>query len=89
MLGIELGQGGIALLRLGHPEPAAVLWGAGAPPHSTPDFVTKMVMDTEARLIDALGPDRFAALRERGASMDPRTAVDFLRTEASRALGDV
>jgi hypothetical protein len=66
-----------------------VLWGAGAPPDSAPDFVTNMVMDIEARLIDALGPDRLDALRERGAAMDPRTAVDFLRTEASRALGDV
>lgn len=65
MLGPSLGQGALALRRLGHPESAAVL-----------------------SLVEALGADRVAVLRERGAAMDPRTAVEYLRTEASPALTD-
>jgi hypothetical protein len=43
---------------------------------------------TDAAVLEGLGRERAAALREQGAAMTPAEAVAYLKAETNRALGD-
>ena len=83
-------QASLALVALGHPEPAALAIGAAD------DFLlgAVSVLWSEARcaaneraLVEMLGEQEFATLTARGAALSADEAVAFLRGEADRVLG--
>jgi predicted ATPase len=80
--------GGGALCRLGHHEPAAVLTGKAEavwePWRFTPEGV-EAVASTNAALIEALGEERLAALKERGAALGITEAIAYLHDAADLA----
>jgi predicted ATPase len=84
----------VALVGLGYPEPAAVLVGAadakGPAGIRRPleDWGIEMAVSTDASLLASLGEERLAALRSRGAVLEPAEALAFLRAEAERVLDD-
>ena len=84
----------VALVGLGHPEPAAVLVGAADAKgpvgirRPLEDWGIEMAASTDAALLAALGEERLTALRHRGASLEPADVVAYLRAEADRVLGD-
>ena len=86
-----------ALARLGHYEPAAILLGAGdarfsREPGPASEELRREFLDiiaaTESLLQEAIEPDRLRHLSAEGAAMPDRDLVEYLRAEASRALGD-
>ena len=81
----------LALIGLGHLEPAAVLQGAAdvrTDRSWLPAWAIELVTSTDAALLARLGEERLAELRARGASLDHADAVAYLRAEAERVLGD-
>lgn len=54
--------------------------------HSAEGF--ELALQTKAELLERLGQDRFTALHDRGAALEPADAVAYLRAEAVRVLGD-
>ena len=86
-----------AFARLGHYEPAAILLGAGDARFSREaasgsqellqEFLD-IVAATESLLKEAIEPDRLPLLLAEGAAMPDRDLVEYLRTEANRALAD-
>ena len=73
---------GVALAGLGHFEPAAVLFGAIKDTKSIgrpSSWFVETTASTDAALLAGLGEDRLAALRDRGAALEPAEAVAYLR----------
>jgi hypothetical protein len=83
----------VAFVGLGHAEPAAVLVGAadatGPAGIRRPleDWGIAMAESTDETLLDVLGDDQLAALRDRGAALRTSDVVAFLCSEADRVLG--
>ena len=82
-----------AFAGLGHLEPAAVLAGPAdlRVDHSRAPWAIEdvdLAALTDDALLEGLGDERYAALRDRGAALQPTEAVAYLRAEAERVLGD-
>jgi predicted ATPase/DNA-binding SARP family transcriptional activator len=79
---------GAALCALGAYEPAAVLLGSADVEEywAVSDWKREIRAATDAALFHALGERQVATLAARGAALETRDAVAYLRAEADRAL---
>ena len=79
-----------AFVGMGHVEPAAVLVAVAEARSERygPEWWMERAASTEAALLEGLGEERLASLRERGAALEPAEAVAYLRAEADRVLTD-
>jgi predicted ATPase/class 3 adenylate cyclase len=81
----------VAFVGLGQLECAAVLIAAADARGErwwSPDWGGGLTPATDAAVLEGLGPERAAALREQGAAMTAADAVEYLKSEANRVLGD-
>jgi hypothetical protein len=81
----------LSFVGLGHLEPAAVLFGAANAANvqpNYPEWAMERRKAADAAILQGLGEDRLAELRDRGAGFVPAAAVAYLRAEADRVLGD-
>ncbi len=76
--------GAVALTHLGHPEPAAVVDGAGRRLFlgQLTDWKRQLLSDAEAALLAELGAAEFETLRARGADLAPADALVYLISAA-------
>jgi predicted ATPase/DNA-binding SARP family transcriptional activator len=79
----------MALTAMEHLEPAAVILGYAdthGPRWANSEEYLTLSTSTDTALLDALGEGRLAELKARGNAFNLSDAIDFLRTEADRAL---
>jgi predicted ATPase/class 3 adenylate cyclase len=84
-------EAGLALARLGHPEPAAVLLMGVANaradgPQVAPLWALDLCDAARGALLETLGEQQVAMLTSRGSALSAADAVAYLRAEADRAL---
>jgi hypothetical protein len=80
----------MALTAMGHFGPGAVIFGYAdeqGPRRGSEEYMS-YVISADAALLDALGEQRLAELKARGAALDLPNAIDFLRAEADRVLAE-
>jgi predicted ATPase/class 3 adenylate cyclase len=85
-----LAAAAVALIELGHLEPAAVLLGAAdsRTERFGPHWWIELLVRSDAALVGGLGAEVTAVRAAQGAAMEPVDAVDYLRVESARVLGD-
>jgi hypothetical protein len=86
LIGVAIAFAGVGCL-----EPAAVILGLahtmfGEP--LPPSFTDDLVGSAEDAIAAAFDADRLTELRARGAALDLPSALNYLRAEVDRVLGD-
>jgi hypothetical protein len=81
-----------AFVVLGHPEPAAVLFGFARTlfdGFSTAHAKNELAAAARVALATELDDDELTALTARGAALSSDKVVDYLRTEVARVLTEI
>ena len=81
----------LAFAALGHPEPAALFMSRARvmTDRLNAYWAVEMMAATDAELLAALGEERLATLRARGAALEITDAVAYLRAEAEPVLASL